>query len=377
MTEILVAFGGYDPGPAGAERMAIRTIELLARRGHQLTVLTDALPPAYALPPAAALPSAAAMPSAAAVQAAAQPGYAVPRVCRTAEELAMCRPEIVHAFDLAKPAQVGDALGIARRCGAVLALTPASASGVWPDPEVARAACRSADVVFALTPAEAASLTSAGAAPDRIRFIPQACELTGTPDPAGFRRASGLTGQIALFVGRRTAFKGYLTLLEAMPLVWDRLPEVAFVFIGPNSDADAAAAFRAHSDRRLVDLAVVDDQTKHDALAACDVLCLPTSHDVFPLVFAEAWTLGKPVISGDYPGSDVVVRDGVDGLIVKPRPAELADALTRLLFDHPLREEMGRAGRQRAENEFGWDKMADAFQEGYGWALDKKARARA
>jgi glycosyltransferase involved in cell wall biosynthesis len=242
---------------------------------------------------------------------------------------------------------------------------------------VARAACRSADVVFALTPAEAASMTSAGAAPDRIRFIPQACELTGTPDPAGFRRASGLTGQIVLFAGRRTAFKGYLELLSSMPLVWDRLPEVTFVFIGPNSDASAAEEFRAHADRRLVDLGVVDDQTKHDALAACDVLCLPTSYDVFPLVFAEAWTLGKPVISGDFPGSEVVVRDGVDGLIVKPRPAELADALVRLLSDHGFRQSLGRAGLRRAESEFGWDKMADAFQDGYGWALDQKAGPRA
>lgn len=364
MTEILVAFGGYDPGPAGAERMAIRTIERLVRRGNQVTVLTDALPSAYAY--------------------AAQRGCTVPRVCRTADELAgyppsdrEYRPEIVHAFDLAKPDQVGDALEIARRCGAVLALTPASASGVWPDPDVAREACRTADVVFALTPAEAADLTEAGAPHDRIRYIPQACELAGTPDPDGFRLANGLAGQIVLFVGRRTAAKGYLTLLETMPLVWGRLPQVTFVFIGPNSDADAAAAFRAHADPRLVDLGVVDDQTKHDALAACDVLCLPTSHDVFPLVFAEAWTLGKPVVSGDFPGADTVVRDGVDGLIVKPWPMELADTLSRLLYGHRFRHEMGRAGQRRAEHEFGWDKVADAYQDGYGWALTERARTRA
>ena len=308
MTKILLAFGGYDPGPAGAERMAIRTIEQLVRRGDEVTVLTDALPSAYAVPTAHAVGTA-------------QRGRSVLQVCRTVDELAGYQPEIVHAFDLAKPDQVGDALEIARGCGGVLALTPASARGVWPHPEVARSACRTADVVFALSPAEAAELTGAGTPHDRIRYIPQACELTGTPDPDGFRRAGGLTGQIVLFVGRRTAFKGYLALLESMPLVWERLPEVTFIFIGPNSDADAAAAFRAHADRRLVDLGVVDDQTKHDALAACDVLCLPTSHDVFPLVFAEAWTLGKPVVSGDFPGSEVVVRDGVDGFIVRPRPA--------------------------------------------------------
>lgn len=336
--------------------MAIRAIDRLVNRGNQLTVLTDALPSGY--PPAE------------------QPGGLVPRICETVDELAGYRPDIVHAFDLAKPAQVSDALQVARQSGAVFALTPASAVGVWPDPVAARAACQAADVLFALTSAEAGELIEAGASPDRIRFIPQACELVGRPEPARFRRMHGLTGPVVLYVGRRVAFKGYLVLLESMARVWDRLPEVTFLFIGPNSEAGAAEAFRAHADRRLVDLGVVDGQTKHDALAACDVLCLPTSTDVFPLVFAEAWTLGKSVVSGDFPGSDLVVRQGVDGLIVKPRPEELADALTRLLADGQARQAMGRAGRLRAENEFGWDKIANAYQDGYRWALDRKARTR-
>jgi glycosyltransferase involved in cell wall biosynthesis len=345
--DVLVVFDGSDTGPNGAERMAVRSVAGLAARGHRVVLLTRA--------PASHVD-----------------GLGT-RVVRTEAELDTAlpygRPAVVHLFDLAQPGLVDTAVRVAARTGAPLALTPCSAPAAWPDRGRAALAGRAARVLFTLTGGEDAALRAAGLPTRPIRRIPPAADLPGTPRPAGFRRGLGLDGDAVLFVGRRTAYKGYLALLQATRAVWAALPATRFVFIGPDTDADAAAHFQAHADPRLHDLGVVDERTKHDALAACAVLCLPSSTDVFPLVFVEAWSCGKPVVGGDFAGADQVIRHGVDGLVVRPRPHDVAGALVRLLGDPRARLAMGRAGAERARREFGWDRVAAAYEDGYRWAL--------
>ncbi|WP_158883772.1 glycosyltransferase family 4 protein [Amycolatopsis anabasis] len=353
---ILVVFGGYREVLAGAERMAWRTLEQLSARGHRVVILTDSLGWIRETP------------------------AGCPRFSSEAElrrGLPGWRPDVVHAFDLAKPDLVDLAWRLARHHGAAFALTPASASRVWPEPRRAAALCEAADVLFTLNEAEAEGVRGIGIPADRIRRIPHAADLAGHPDPGGFRRRYGLTGELVLFAGRRVAFKGYRTLLRATRLVWRRLPGVSFVFLGPDGDADAAETFRAHADPRVLDLGMVDEQTKHDALAACALLCLPTSADVFPLVFAEAWACAKPVVTGEYPGAREVVRDQIDGLVVPARPEPVAAALIALLTDHETRTAMGRAGKARAADEFGWDKVAAEVETGYQSAERARTGGRA
>jgi glycosyltransferase involved in cell wall biosynthesis len=338
MTAVLVAFGGYPGTPAGAERMAWRTVEELTRTGYAVTVRTDSTPPPHLRRAGVAL---------------------------AGPDLTAGPADVVHAFDLGKPEFVRDALARARHGGVPFALTPATDASVWPEPEFGRIACREAEVIYALTRAEADALVGLGAGRDRIRLIPSAPDLVGRPDPDAFRRRLGVDGPIVLFVGRRTSGKGYPQLLASMPLVWQACPETAFVLAGPDAETEGPSPLRPPTDSRVFDLGVVDDRTKHDAIAACAVLCLPTSADVFPLVFVEAWSCGRPVVAGHFPGVHEVVRHGIDGLIVDPRPDRIAPALVTLLSDDAARTAIGRAGLARAQSEMTWQKMVAQVAEGY------------
>ncbi|WP_125795806.1 glycosyltransferase family 4 protein [Amycolatopsis sp. WAC 01376] len=351
LPDVLVVFGGYGRDFAGAERMAWRTLERLARPGRRVAVLTDSVGATGEHRPRAV------------------PVFGSEADLRRA--LPGWRPSVVHAFDLALPAWVEAAAELADRYRATFALTPASAVQVWPEPETGAALCRRADVLFTLNETENTVLTGYGVPPWRIRAIPHAADLVGTPDASGFRRRYGVDGRMVLFAGRRTASKGYRRLLAATGPVWERLPDTWFAFIGPNADADAEAAFLANAAPRLLDLGMVDEQTKHDALAACDLLCLPTVADVFPLVFVEAWTCGRPVVSGDFPGVDDVLRPGVDGLVAGPGPSGLATTLIDALRDEKGLAAMGQAALLRASREFGWDKVAAAVEDGYGSAIGR------
>lgn len=80
------------------------------------------------------------------------------------------------------------------------------------------------------------------------------------------------------------------------------------------------------------------------------IAALPTAYqEGVPRFLLEAAATGLPVVASDVEGCRVVVREGVNGFLVPPRdPAALAEALARLIEDRPLRERMGRAGREIA-----------------------------
>jgi glycosyltransferase involved in cell wall biosynthesis len=56
------------------------------------------------------------------------------------------------------------------------------------------------------------------------------------------------------------------------------------------------------------------------------------------------------------------VVDGVTGLLVNEQaPEELARALAKLVHDPLLRQQMGKAGRTRIEEELGWPHLARRY----------------
>jgi len=86
-------------------------------------------------------------------------------------------------------------------------------------------------------------------------------------------------------------------------------------------------------------------------LSSSDVVVLPLINcDVtvsIPIVLLESLATGKPVIATNVGGISEVVKDGVNGFLVKPRHAEeITDALLKLKNDGALRENMGKRGRQ-------------------------------
>jgi glycosyltransferase involved in cell wall biosynthesis len=336
----------------GADHMAWNTAAHLAGMGHSVALVRD--PPHPELPP----PGLTVIASNAVTSA----GGGLPR-----------RPDVVHAFDVSQPSGVRLGMAVADACGAAFALTPATASVHWPDATLGRAACERADLLFALTRREAGNLRRWGAAPDRVRPLAQAPLLRGTPDPAAFRSRWGIAGPLVLFLGRRARFKGYPALLAAAPLVRAAVPTATTAFAGPVVDEEDSVTFAARRAPGVLDLGVLDEHVKLDALAACDVVCLPTTADVFPLVFVEAWTLGKPVVSGAFPGVAEVVRQGVDGIVTSTEPAALAATLVDLLRDEPRRATMSAAARQRSTG-LTWSVVAHQVAAGYQAAV---ARSRA
>ena len=67
-------------------------------------------------------------------------------------------------------------------------------------------------------------------------------------------------------------------------------------------------------------------------MKACDVFCLPSWREGWPLVLVEAMSCGKPIVATSTGGIPEIVTDPELGILCRRRnPPELADALTKAI----------------------------------------------
>ena len=354
---ILYIHRGYFPALAGAEMMARLLAEQMHRRGHtvQLCMSTSAHQ-AHPLigqgVPLMALPSF-------------QP--------QVVQDVLPWQPDIIHAVDAVDPLFPRAALNLAQMWQLPFVITPASAIETWQDIADTMTVCRSAKLIFVLTNEEAKHYLKAGIAAEQLRMTGQGPYLVGTADPEGFRQRYHITGPLVLFLGRKVRFKGYHLLLEASRYIWAERPDTTILLMGPRWDDDCLDVFHAFANPRIIEVDVTNDDQKVSALQACDVLCLPTMVDVFPLVFVEAWACGKPVISTPFPGVQEVIRANVDGLIVEPDAEAIARGIVTLLNDPALRKMLGQAGYERVQRELNWPSIAETVEAGYTYCCTMRS----
>ena len=85
------------------------------------------------------------------------------------------------------------------------------------------------------------------------------------------------------------------------------------------------------------------------------------------MVLLEGMSAGLPVVASRLPGFELVMRDGIDGIMVDKADDDggFAAALDRLLDDPGLARRMGTAGRQRALSTFSWSVVTDQIEALY------------
>lgn len=101
-------------------------------------------------------------------------------------------------------------------------------------------------------------------------------------------------------------------------------------------------------------------------LSAADIYAFPSRVEGFPVAPVEAMACGLPVVAAEAPGIPDILKNGeASGGIVVPRddlPA-FASALGRLLDDEPLRQDLGRRARKRAEEYFSLEFVGEQLRD--------------
>lgn len=201
----------------------------------------------------------------------------------------------------------------------------------------------------------------------KLAVVAMGASLGPEPDDSAVRRfraehAQG-AGPVILFLGRLQPIKGVDVLLEAAR----RQPGVSIWIAGDGPEQarllDQASAARL----RVSFLGRIDRPTRRVALAACDAVVIPSRIEPngrmegTPVVCAESFAGGRPVIATRTGGLAEVVEDGVTGLLVAPDdPASLASAIGRFADDAALRRRL-EAGVRAVAPRFDMDRTAESI----------------
>ena len=94
---------------------------------------------------------------------------------------------------------------------------------------------------------------------------------------------------------------------------------------------------------------------KLQALAAADILVLPSYSENFGVAVIEAMAAGLPVVISDQLGISDDVGEAQAGLIVNTDPASVGEAINLLLSDPERRNRMGTNAKQLVFDKFSLD----------------------
>ena len=220
-----------------------------------------------------------------------------------------------------------------------------------------------ADAVIALTETEKQTLINLGVNGDRITVTGMGAILAEKADSQAFKATYKTPDPIILFLAQHHSYKGYQQLLQAAPIVWKRFPEAQFVIAGP-AIANSEKYFK-NQDPRIHRLGSLSLQDKSNALAACTLLCVPSSQESFGGVYTEAWYFDKPVIGCNIPAVSEVIDHGINGYLVNQNPIEIADAICQILLNPNQALKMGQNGNQKLQAKFTWNRIAEITESIY------------
>ena len=243
---------------------------------------------------------------------------------------------------------------------------------------VGRRLVRSAAGHIAVVAEERGDWEPYGVRPEDVRVIPNAMP---TPRPRGdaaaFRRAHGLgDGPLLLFLGRLAPIKGPDLLLAAFAARRDELAGWTLVLAG--ADEGMLDELRATADAlgvadRARFVGFLDDGPKRDALAAADLLVLPSRRETMSIVVLEAAAAGRPVLVTDQCGLDDVTAVG-GGWVVPATAGGLADGLVAAAADPRERERRAQAWSRHASERYSPRHSVELHLELFRSVL-RKARA--
>jgi glycosyltransferase involved in cell wall biosynthesis len=184
-------------------------------------------------------------------------------------------------------------------------------------------------------------------------------------------------GDYALYTGRLSPEKGLATLLDA----WERLPfpcPLQVIGDGP----DRAALEGRVRERNIPGITFRGRLPRADTIAATKgarFIVVPSiCYEGFPMVIAEAFACGTPVLCSKLGGMKEIVADRGTGLHCVAGDADDLAEKTSWAWSHPVEvSEMGRSARREYEKQYtaerNYELLMEVYYQAAGWVHESVA----
>ena len=171
-----------------------------------------------------------------------------------------------------------------------------------------------------------------------------------------FRDETGIRRRFALYVGRIDENKGCAELFSHYQRYVAGGGRLELVLAG-------APIMAVPDHPRIRSLGFVPDQKKYDAMAAADVLIMPSQYESLSMVTLEAWAMGLPVLVN---GRCEVLH----GQVLRSNAGlyyacyeEFAETMRLLESNRPLRSVLGANGRRYFRQHYAWPVIEQKYYE--------------
>jgi 1,2-diacylglycerol 3-alpha-glucosyltransferase len=160
--------------------------------------------------------------------------------------------------------------------------------------------------------------------------------------------------------GRLAKEKNLPFLLDAFAILIKHCPEVGLAIVGggPEENDLRMRVSRLNLKDRVRFFGAVSYSRLPEFLATADFFVMVSLKDTHPLTVIEALAAGLPAVVVDSPAYAGTVIHGLNGLVTRPDPVSLADAMEFLTAQPNIGEEMARAAPKSVE-EFTIQRVAD------------------
>jgi phosphatidylinositol alpha-1,6-mannosyltransferase len=187
--------------------------------------------------------------------------------------------------------------------------------------------------------------------PNALEWIDDDSQHAGSPTPL-------IEGTRLLSVCRleqSEKYKGVDKVIEALPDIAIRVPDVQYLVVGGGSDLERHKQLARDKgvSQRVHFLGFLSDEDLRGCYRDCHLFVMPSAGEGFGFVFLEAMKYSKAIVAANSGGAPEVVIDRVTGRLVEYGDADgLANALVELCMDADERQQLGRAGYERLQENF-------------------------
>jgi glycosyltransferase involved in cell wall biosynthesis len=177
-----------------------------------------------------------------------------------------------------------------------------------------------------------------------------------------------------LFIGRIEEQKGLDSLIKAMPLVLDSIPDAKLRVIGPCEDNSYLNYIKSlvsanNLEKHIKFEGSVSEKALHDLLGQSSMLVIPSRFESFGLVLLEGMASGIPVLASNIPE----FREIAGGCVFfsGTLPEELSENMLTLLSNNSLRLNLVSHAKERVK-EYNWDLVNRKIMALYSKCIRKK-----
>jgi len=186
-------------------------------------------------------------------------------------------------------------------------------------------------------------------------------------DPSSLKRKYE-SKKIILTVANLIKLKGISYLIQALPKIIEKVPNLVCLIIGKGEERESLEKLvkELSLENYVKFLGPKSHKKVFEYMSVADAFVLPSINEAFGVVYIEAMAHKVPVIGCLGQGIEDIVENGKSGILVRPKNVEdLENALIKLLTDEDFAHTIGQAGRKIVEERFTWERRVRELMEVY------------